>query len=320
MTTVSLPKKVRIVEVGPRDGLQNISHQYGLKRDEGVIPTKDKVAFVDALSESGLPDIEMASFVSPKAVPQMGDGLDVSKQIERNANATYWALVPNMRGLETAIEAGIKHIAVFTAASNLFNQANINKTIDEAFDAFKPVIEKAKSLGMTVRGYVSTAFYCPYLAKEEEAANPSADPKTTGKVDKEVVREVTQKLLDMGIDEVSIGDTIGKARPEDVKETVGYLLKTIPADKLAMHFHDTYGNALDNIRESLKLGITTYDSSVGGFGGCPYAPGASGNVSTQAVVRLMEQLGIETGVDLTKLEKASTMLEEILKRTQVPAS
>lgn len=316
MTTVDLPKKVRIVEVGPRDGLQNISHQYGLKRDEGIIPSEDKVAFINALSETGLPDIEVASFVNPKAVPQMGDGVTVSKQMNRNPGVTYWALVPNLKGLEGAIESVINHIAVFTAASNLFNQANINKTIDEAFEAFKPVIEKAKTLGLTIRGYVSTAFYCPYLAKEEENANPGADKKRTGKVDKEAVRDVTQKLLDMGVDEVSIGDTIGKAQPEDVRELVEYLLQTIPVEKLAMHFHDTYGHALDNIRESLKLGITTYDTSVGGFGGCPYAPGASGNVSTQSVVRLMAQLGIETGVNLEKLEQASHLLESILSRTQ----
>lgn len=298
-----LPAKVRIVEVGPRDGLQN---------EKAFIPTNQKIRFVDALSETGLADIEATSFVHPKAIPQLADGVDVACGVRRHPNVRYWALVPNMRGLERAVQAGIKHIAVFTAASEAFNQANINKTIDEAFEAFRPVIEKAKSLGMTIRGYVSTAFYCPYLAKAEEAANPGADPAKTGKVDKEAVRKVAQELLDMGVDEVSIGDTIGKATPEDVRDTVGYLLETIPAEKLAMHFHDTYGNALKNIEESLRLGVTIFDSSAGGLGGCPYAPGASGNVSTQAVVELMNRLGIETGVDAGRLDQATDVIQQAI--------
>ena len=299
--TVTLPSKVRIVEVGPRDGLQS---------EKNAIPTADKVAYINALSESGLPDIEITSFVSPKAIPQLADAVEVSGKVARKEGVTYWALVPNLKGLERAIEVGITHIAVFTAASEKFNLANINKSIEDAFEVFKPVIEKAKELGMTIRGYVSTAFYCPYEEKEDGV----------GKVDKEKVRKVTQKLLDMGVDEVSIGDTIGKATPEEGKETVGYLLETIPKEKLAMHFHDTYGHALDNIRASVDMGITTFDSSAGGIGGCPYAPGASGNVSTEAVVSLMNDLKIETGVDAEKLSAASQQIRNVLSKVRTPSS
>ena len=290
---MALPKKVRIVEVGPRDGLQN---------EKNPIATADKIAFIDALSQSGLRDIEVTSFVSPKAIPQLADAVEVCAQIKRIPGITYWALVPNEKGLDRAIEAGVDHIAVFTAASEAFNQANINKTIAESFEAFAPVIARGKQHNMTIRGYVSTAFWCPY----------------SGKADKKIVREVSEKLLSMGVDEISIGDTIGKAIPDEVRETVPYLLETIPVEKLAMHFHDTYGHALENIKASLALGISIFDSSAGGLGGCPYAPGASGNVATESVVRLMQELGIETGVDAEKLALASGKIREILSR--VPGS
>lgn len=291
-----MKKHVRIVEVGPRDGLQN---------EKSPIPTADKIALIQKLNATGLPDIEITSFVSPKAIPQLADSREVAQTIltTPQAGVTYWALVPNMRGLESALDAGITHIAVFTAASETFNQKNINKSIAEAFDAFKPVIETAKAKGIVVRGYVSTAFWCPY----------------EGKIDKEPVREVSKQLLQMGIQEISIGDTIGKATPDEVRETVGYLLETIPQEKLAMHFHDTYGHAIANIEESLKLGISIFDASVGGVGGCPYAPGASGNVSTEAVVRKMQQLGIETGIDLPKLDEAGRFILEVLNRARAGA-
>lgn len=292
------PQKIRIVEVGPRDGLQN---------EKALIPTDRKIALIEGLSETGLQDIEITSFVSPKAIPQLADNMDVAQATVgklKQKNITTWVLVPNERGLESAMDAGITHIAVFTAASNTFNQNNINKTIDESITVFKPVIEKAKSHGMTVRGYVSTAFWCPY----------------EGKIDKAPVLDVCLRLQDLGVDELSIGDTIGKAVPEEVNDTVGHLLTKIPAEKLALHFHDTYQHALENIRAGLDLGISIYDSSIGGTGGCPYAPGASGNVATESVVQLMNTLGIETGIDLVKLDEATRLIRQILQDSRAATS
>src|SRR6185369_13593209 len=249
-----LPKTVRIVEVGPRDGLQNESK---------TVPTEKKAEFIKLLVAAGLKDIEVASFVHPKWVPQLADAQDLIKQLEPNPNVRYSALVPNMKGLERAIESGIRRIAVFTAASETFNKKNINMGIQESIDVFKPVVERSLKEGISVRGYVSTCFVCPY----------------EGPITKEKVADVTRALFDLGVDEVSIGDTIGAATPRDVETTVGHLLLHFPAGKLAMHFHDTYGMAIANVYQSLQMGITTFDSSAGGLGGCPYAPGASGNVA-----------------------------------------
>ncbi|MBX2859771.1 MAG: hydroxymethylglutaryl-CoA lyase [Vampirovibrio sp.] len=285
----SLPKSVKIVEVGPRDGLQN---------EAEPISTEAKVRFIHALADAGLKDIEATSFVHPKRVPQLADAKEVLDALKPREGVVYSALVPNLKGLERAIETGVKRIAVFTAASNTFTQKNINMSIEESFDAFHPVIQGALAQGMTVRGYVSTCFVCPY----------------EGEVDKEAVRHVTETLLDMGVDEVSLGDTIGAAAPTDVETVVRYLLRTLPPQKLALHFHDTYGTALANVVTGLQLGITTFDASAGGLGGCPYAPGASGNLATEDLVYMLDRMGIETGVDLPKLAEASFQIQSVLGR------
>jgi hydroxymethylglutaryl-CoA lyase len=285
----ALPKKVRIVEVGPRDGLQN---------EAKTIPTNKKAEFIKLLAAAGLKDIEVASFVHPKWVPQLADAEDLIPQLESIPSVRYSALVPNMKGLERAIQAGIRRIAVFTAASETFNRKNINMGIRESIDVFKPVVARALNEGITVRGYISTCFVCPY----------------EGAVPKEKVAEVTSALLDLGVEEVSIGDTIGAATPRDIEITAGHLLEQFSAARLAMHFHDTYGMAIANVYQSLQMGITVFDSSAGGLGGCPYAPGASGNVSTEDLVYLLDKLGIETGVSLELLRRASHMIAQELAR------
>lgn len=284
-------KAVKIVEVGPRDGLQN---------EKTIIPTETKIDFIGKLADAGLKFIEATSFVHPKAIPQLYDALDVVKALPAKPGVHYSALVPNMKGLERALESGISEIAIFTAASDTFNKRNINMTVEESLRNFAPVVEKARAEGMFIRGYVSTAFYCPY----------------EGKIDKAPVLDVTQKLLDMGIEEVSIGDTIGQATPDDVRDTMNHLLKQLPLEKIAMHFHDTNGLALENVLASLELGISIYDSSAGGLGGCPYAPGASGNLSTDSLVRMLHERGIETGVNLQKLQEASAVILQLLENTE----
>jgi hydroxymethylglutaryl-CoA lyase len=284
-----LPQTVRIVEVGPRDGLQNESK---------TIPTEKKVAFIRMLGDAGLKEIEVASFVHPKWVPQLADAQEVIQQLNLSSSIRYSALVPNMRGLERAIASGIRRIAVFTAASETFNHKNINMGVQESIDVFKPVVERALKEGMSVRGYVSTCFVCPY----------------EGPIAKEKVKDVTRALFDLGVDEVSIGDTIGAATPRDVETTCGHLLRYFPADKLAMHFHDTYGMAVANVYQSIQMGFTIFDSSAGGLGGCPYAPGASGNLATEDLVYLLDKLGIETGVSLKLLRRASHMIAQELAR------
>jgi hydroxymethylglutaryl-CoA lyase len=285
----SLPGTVRIVEVGPRDGLQN---------ESTVVATSAKADFIRLLAAAGLPDIEVASFVHPKWVPQLADAQELIRQLAPAPNVRYSALVPNMKGLERAIESGIRRIAVFTAASETFNRKNINMGIQESLDVFKPVVERALKEGMSVRGYVSTCFVCPY----------------EGRVAKEKVAEVTAALFALGVDEVSIGDTLGAATPQDVETTCGYLLSQFTGHKLAMHFHDTYGMAIANVYQALQMGFTIFDSSAGGLGGCPYAPGASGNVATEDLVYLLDRLGIKTGVDLKRLREASHFIGGQLKR------
>ena len=284
-----LPKSVRIVEVGPRDGLQN---------ESAILPTSKKAEFVKLLAAAGLQDIEVASFVHPKWVPQLADAEELISQLEPLSNVRYSALVPNMKGLERAIQSRICRIAVFTAASETFNKKNINMGIQESIDGFRPVVARALKEGMSVRGYVSTCFVCPY----------------EGPVTKEKVAEVTQALFEIGVDEVSIGDTLGAATPRDVETTCGYLQQRFAGHKLAMHFHDTYGMAIANVYQALQMGFSIFDSSAGGIGGCPYAPGASGNVATEDFVYLLDRLGIKTGVSLKLLRQASHFMAHELGR------
>jgi hydroxymethylglutaryl-CoA lyase len=284
----ALPARVRIVEVSPRDGLQN---------EATIVATEKKAEFIKLLAAAGLADIEVASFVHPKWIPQLADAQDLVKTLEAKPNVRYSALVPNMKGLERAIESGIRRIAVFTAASETFNRKNINMGVQESIDVFKPVVDRALKAGMSARGYVSTCFVCPY----------------EGPIAKEKVVEVTKALFDLGVDEVSIGDTIGAATPRDVEITAGYLLQQFPAAIFAMHFHDTYRMAVANVYQSLQMGFTTFDSSAGGLGGCPYAPGAAGNVATEDVLYLFDRLGIETGVSMELLRRASNFIKQQLK-------
>ena len=280
-------ESVKIVEVGPRDGLQN---------EKVTIPTRVKVDYITALGDAGLRVIEAGAFVSPKWVPQMADSDQVYREIPKDPGMEYPVLVPNMRGLERAIEAGVRSIAIFTASSETFNKRNINMSIDESFDNYTPVVARARAEGIRVRGYVSTAFGCPY----------------EGEVPPEKVLEVSARLLDLGCYEVSIGDTIGVGTPFQVQGVIGMLLQVIPPLRLAMHFHDTRGTALANTLAALEMGISTFDASSGGLGGCPYAPGASGNMATEDLVYLLDGMGIESGVDLAKLVEASRVIAPYL--------
>ena len=272
---------VRIVEVGPRDGLQN---------EKATIPAHAKVAFITALSDAGLRVIEAGAFVSPKWVPQMADTAEVYREIPKDPGVDYPVLVPNMRGLERAIEAGVRSIAIFTAASDTFNRRNINMSIDESFENYLPVAARARAEGIRMRGYVSTALGCPY----------------EGEVAPERVLEVSARLLDLGCHEVSVGDTIGVGTPTRVQGVIEILLHVIPAARLAMHFHDTRGTALANVLAAMEMGIATFDASAGGLGGCPYAPGASGNLATEDLVYMLDGMAIETGVSLERLVAASS--------------
>ena len=283
-----VPRTVRIVEVGPRDGLQN---------EEAILPVEKKLEFIRLLGEAGLKDIEVGSFVHPKWIPQLANSEEVIARLPRVPGIRYSALVPNMKGLDRALASGIERIAVFTAASETFNQKNINMGIAESLDVFRPVIGRALREGLSVRSYISTCFVCPY----------------EGTIAKEKVADVTHALLDLGVDEVSIGDTIGAATPVDVESTGGYLLSRFPSSKLAMHFHDTYGMAIANVFASFRLGISVFDSSAGGIGGCPYAPGAAGNVSTEKLAYLFDRLGIVTGVTLDRLRVAARYIGNELR-------
>lgn len=278
---------VRIVEVGPRDGLQN---------EKVIIPTQAKIDYITALGDAGLRVIEAGAFVHPKWVPQMADTADVYRNIPKDPGMEYPVLVPNMKGLERAIDTGVTSIAIFTAASESFNKRNINMSIDESFENYGPVAARALQEGMRVRGYVSTAMGCPY----------------EGEVPPEKVLEVSARLLDLGCYEVSVGDTIGVGTPLQVQGVIGILLQVIPPSKLAMHFHDTRGTALANTLAALEMGISTFDASAGGLGGCPYAPGASGNMATEDLVYLLEGMAIDSGVDLKKLVEASAVIAPYL--------
>ena len=282
--SMNLPKSVIIKEVGPRDGLQN---------EKQFIKTEDKIEWINMLSETGLSYIEITSFVNPKWIPQLADAIQVAKSVKRKQNITYAALVPNERGLEGALEANIDEVAVFMSASESHNQQNINKSIMETYPVLTPVIQGALAAGKTVRGYVSTVFGCPY----------------EGEVTIDAVLSVSEQLFSLGIDELSLGDTIGVANPKQVEEVLTEVLKRYPSEKIAMHFHNTRGTALANILVALNLGITKFDSALGGLGGCPYAPGASGNLATDDLHYMLDKMGIETGIDQKQLIKAACFIE-----------
>jgi hydroxymethylglutaryl-CoA lyase len=282
-------RAVTVVEVGPRDGLQN---------EDVVVPTAAKVALIERLADAGLPVVEATSFVSPRAVPQLADADEVLPAVHRRPGVRYPVLVPNTRGLERALAAGADAVAVFTAASEAFTRANINMTVAESLAAFTPVLERARAAGMWTRGYVSTAFGCPYQ----------------GAVDPAAVAGVAGALYDLGCDEVSIGDTIGAGRPEQVPEVVGGVAGRVPLERIALHLHDTGGRALENVAAGLAAGVRTFDSSAGGLGGCPYAPGAPGNVATEALVEMLHQHGFETGVDSGAVRAAGAWMRGLVGR------
>lgn len=278
---------IRIVEVGPRDGLQS---------EKAAVPTDVKVAYIDALSAAGLPEIEAGAFVSPQWVPQLADAEEVFRRIRRAPGVVYSALVPNEKGLERALAARVGKVAVFTAASETFNRKNINATIAESLQRFQPVLRGARAAGLQVRGYVSTAFWCPYEGRIAPAA----------------VVDVCRRLIEAGVDELSIGDTIGKAEPDEVKELLEALAPVAPPSSLALHFHDTYHRAIRNARAARALGVRTFDSSAGGIGGCPYAPGASGNVATEALIEALRADGAEVPGDLAAIAEARRVIAPAL--------
>ncbi len=280
---LSLPARVRVVEVGPRDGLQN---------EAAALPVDDRIRFADALIASGLPVVEVGAFVSPKWVPQMAGSEEVFRRIAKRSGTRTLVLVPNRTGYERARAAGVGEIAIFTAASETFNRKNINASIDESFARFEEFVPGARRDGVWVRGYVSTCFGCPY----------------EGKVAPEKVLEVARRLVEAGCNEVSIGDTIGVGVPTQVTDLMGRLRDALGAPALAVHFHDTRGTALANVLAALHEGIATVDSSAGGLGGCPYAPGASGNLATEDLLYMLHGMGIATGVDLAQVVAASRAL------------
>jgi hydroxymethylglutaryl-CoA lyase len=277
------PERVTVVEVGPRDGLQN---------ERAIVSTADKIEFVNRLSAAGHAVIEVSAFVSPKWVPQMADASEVFTGIERNPGTRYTALVPNLAGLDRAAQAGVTEIAVFAAASETFSRKNVNQSIDESLATYAQVSERARAAGMRVRGYLSTAFGCPF----------------EGVVDPSRVAEVAAKLQQLGVFEVAISDTIGIAHPGQVPRVLDAVLARIPVQQVALHFHDTRGTALANVLASLPYGIGTFDASAGGLGGCPYAPGAAGNLATDDLIYMLDGMEIETGVSLAGVSAASAFI------------
>ncbi len=281
------PPRVTVVEVGPRDGLQN---------EPGRVPTAAKVSFVEALAGAGLRVVEATSFVSPKAVPQLADADEVMRSLRRRPDVRYPVLVPNERGLERALAAGADAVALFTAATEAFAEANVRASIAETFERFRPVAMRARTDGLWLRGYVSVAFDCPY----------------SGRVAPESARDVALRLFDLGCDEVSLADTIGTATPGDVARLLDVALRDLPGNRLALHFHDTGGRALDNVAIGLDHGIAIYDSAAGGLGGCPFAPGAPGNLATETLLACLAGRGIETGVDRLAVEHAVAGLRDAI--------
>jgi isopropylmalate/homocitrate/citramalate synthase len=287
-----VPRQVRIVEVGPRDGLQNESQQ---------VPTSTKIEFINMLADAGLKTIEATAFVAPKWVPQMADHAELMRELPRRDGVTYPVLVPNLRGFEAALEAGAMEVAVFAAASETFSQRNINCSIAESLERFAPVFAAARAANVRVRGYVSCALGCPY----------------EGDVDPARVADVAGKLFDAGCYEISLGDTIGVGTPTRTQRMIAAVTAKVPAQHLAGHFHDTYGQALANIYASLEMGVGIFDASVSGLGGCPYAPGAAGNVATEDLLYMLNGMSIKTGVDLDRLIAAGTFIRLALsKETQ----
>ena len=291
-TLSTLPRSVRIVEVGPRDGLQN---------EKAIIPTAQKIQFIQMLADAGLPVVEATSFVSPRAISQLSDASEVMANLSRRSSTSYPVLVPNLKGMERALAAGVRAIAVFTAASESFTRHNINATIAESLANFRPVIALAQQEKVTIRGYISTVFGCPY----------------EGKVEPRQSLIVAQALLEMGVDELSLGDTIGIATPNQVVDVISLLVDVgaIPIKQIAVHFHDTRGTALANVLIALQSGISIIDSSAGGLGGCPYAPGAAGNLATEDLLYMLHGMGIHTGVDLDKVVAATSFITPLLGHT-----
>ena len=286
---MAIPSSVRIVEVGPRDGLQN---------EKQIVPTETKIEFIRRLAEAGLKTIEATAFVSPKWVPQMADHAEVLRGLAHGQGVTYPVLVPNMRGFEAAVAAGATEIAVFAAASETFSQRNINCGIAESLERFAPILAAAAAATIRVRGYVSCALGCPY----------------EGEVAPAKVSDVAAALFDRGCHEISLGDTIGVGTPNRTAKLIDTVARRVPLDRLAGHFHDTYGQALANIYAALLAGVHVFDASVSGLGGCPYAPGAAGNVATEDLLYMLNGMGIETGVDLDRLISAGAFICEKLNR------
>lgn len=284
----ALPDRVTVFEVGPRDGLQNESIQ---------IPTEAKIAFINELADAGLTWIEATSFVHPKAVPQLADAGKVMAGIDRELGVRYPVLVPNERGMERALESGVDAVCVFTAASEEFSQANVRATIDETFERFEPVVAMAKQHDVWVRGYVSMAFHCPY----------------EGRIPPEKALDVSARLLDLGVDEVAISDTVGRATPRDMAAVLSLAVDQLPVEALALHLHDTFDLALPNVMLGLEAGITVFDGAAGGLGGCPFAPGAPGNLATEKLVRLLHGLGIETGIDEESVASAAARIRAVAR-------
>ena len=289
---LTLPRSIRVVEVGPRDGLQN---------EKALIPTAYKIQFIQMLADAGLSVVEATSFVSPRSIPQLSDASEVMRNLARRSSTSYPALVPNLKGMERALAAGVRAIAVFTATSESFTRHNINATIAESIANFRPVVALAQQEKVTVRGYISTVFGCPY----------------EGNVEPRQVLNVAQALLEMGMDELSLGDTIGVATPNQVVDVIGQLVDegAIPIGQLAVHFHDTRGTALANVLIALQSGISIIDSSAGGLGGCPYAPGAAGNLATEDLLYMLHGMGIHTGIDLDKVIAATSFITPLLGHT-----
>lgn len=286
---VMLPRKVRVVEVGPRDGLQN---------EPQSVPTAVKIELIDRLTDAGLPAIEATAFVSPKWVPQMADNAEVMAGIRRKAGTSYPVLVPNIKGFEAALAAGVEEVAVFAAATEAFSMKNINCSIDESLERFRPVTEAAQKSGIRVRGYLSCVLGCPY----------------EGDVSADAVAVTAEKLWQMGCYEVSLSDTIGTGTPRKTEAMIEAALKRVPVTALAAHYHDTYGQALANIHASLECSVSVFDSSIAGLGGCPYAKGATGNVATEDVLYMLNGMGIETGIDIDKLIDAAEFICGVLGR------
>ncbi|WP_259779329.1 hydroxymethylglutaryl-CoA lyase [Aestuariispira ectoiniformans] len=289
---MALPKSVKIVEVGPRDGLQN---------EKATVTTDQKVALIERLAAAGLQAVEAGSFVSPKWVPQMADSADVLRRIQRQPGTSYPCLTPNMKGFEAAMDCGVEEIAIFGAASESFSRKNINCSIDESLARFADVCDAARAKNIRIRGYVSCVLGCPY----------------EGDIAPEAVADVSAKMLELGCYEVSLGDTIGVGTPERTKRLIETVAKVVPITRLAGHFHDTYGQALANIYAAMEMGVSVFDSSIAGLGGCPYAKGASGNVATEDVLYMLQGCGVETGVDFDQILQAGWFISDVIGRVPV---